>query len=71
MTSGRLPIPLPMDEIADKYEAGRSLRSLGLTYNVNPSTIGDRLKKHGVQLRPPGRTAKPESWKSNHVGRKP
>jgi hypothetical protein len=45
------PKPLPMEEIAEKYTAGRTFAQLALTYGVAPETIRRRLRQHGMQLR--------------------
>lgn len=46
--------PLPMEELAEKYRAGRPTSALALSYGVAKSTVNVRLRAHGVQLRNPG-----------------
>jgi hypothetical protein len=56
-----------MDEIADKYRSGRSLRDLALTYDADAKTIGRRLKAHGVELRQPGGSGRRTGWQRSQL----
>lgn len=47
----RTDIEDKINEIAEKYIQGMSLRELGCEYNVSYSTIRRRLVKHGIQMR--------------------
>ena len=51
---GTKRIDLPMYEIAVRYEAGESTRTLEAVYGVSRRTIVTRLKAMGVTLRPGG-----------------
>lgn len=54
----RRDIPLPVDDIASRYEAGETLQELGDAYGVNLWTIRARLTSQGVEIRPIGRRSR-------------
>jgi len=45
---------LPIEQIAIEYQAGESTITLAKKYNVAAPTIGKKLKRYGVKLRPRG-----------------
>ena len=54
----RINIPLPVNELVARYEAGESAPTLARAYGVGAGTVGRRLKGAGVTMRmrggPPG-----------------
>lgn len=52
--SGRRPKPLPVDEIAEAYNAGARLHDLAEEYDVSYETIRRRLLEAGYETRPSG-----------------
>lgn len=46
---------LPLVEISDHYKAGKTLKEIGLIYNVSPPTIRKALIKQGVAIREKGK----------------
>jgi len=47
-------IELPVDEVAPRYLAGESTRTLARAYGVGRTTIGKRLHAAGVTMHPRG-----------------
>lgn len=52
--SGRRPKPLPVDEIAEAYNAGARLCDLAEEYGMSYETVRRRLLEAGYGTRPPG-----------------
>lgn len=57
----------PLEErntkIVALYEAGLSLRQIGVEYNLSAEAVRKVLKKHGVVLRKSGWTGAKEYWR--------
>ena len=47
-------------QMAERYSQGESLDSIAASFGLARSTVGWRLKRHGVELRKSGRPRKSE-----------
>ena len=47
------PCPISIDQLAQEYRAGSSIRTLAERYKLYYKRVRELLLEHGVQLRPP------------------
>jgi hypothetical protein len=54
---GRKPkdIGVSVDELARRYRSGETIEAIAAAVGVDPRTVRQRLRRAGVELRPPGR----------------
>lgn len=63
-------LPLPLEEVCRRYQAGETTVQLGEAFGVDPEVIRQRMKKAGMKCRPSTRAGRGEAnhqWKGGHT----